>query len=147
MYQYWNPYAVPYTGYGTSTSLTNGQQNLSYQNNTPSAPQIQPQSDPNQVVFYYVQNRAAADNWLLGKNERVYLMDSSEPIMYLKATDQDGRYLPMRTFDLVERVEQVQGPNEAPNIDTSSFVTRDEIDGLVAKAVLNYLNAPAKKGE
>lgn len=112
------------------------------QQNTQAAPQ--PQSDPNQVVFYYVQNRAAADNWLLGKNERVYLMDSNEPILYLKATDQDGRYLPMRTFDLVERTAPVQGPDEAPTIDTTSFVKRDEIDGLVAKAVLNYLNAPAK---
>ena len=53
----------------------------------------------------------------------------------------------MKTYDLVERTEPVQGPNEAPSIDTSSFVKRDEIDSLVAKAVLNYLNAPAKKGE
>jgi len=103
------------------------------------------QNTSSQVVFYYVQNRTAADNWLLGKNERVYLMDSNEPVMYLKATDQDGRYFPMRTFDLVERKAPVQGPNEVPSIDTTPFVKRDEINALVAKAVDDYLSAPAKK--
>lgn len=107
--------------------------------------QNQNQNDPSQVVFYYVQNRTAAENWLLGKNERLYLMDSSEPVMYLKATDQEGRYYPMRTFDLVERKAPVQGPNEALSIDTTSFVKRDEITALVAKAVEEYLNTPAKK--
>lgn len=124
-----------------------------YQNQVPNRqnysfsaqPQQQNQNDPSQVVFYYVQNRTAAENWLLGKNERLYLMDSSEPIMYLKATDQEGRYYPMRTFDLVERKAPVQGPNEAPSIDTTSFVKRDEISALVAKAVEEYLNTPAKK--
>lgn len=124
-----------------------------YQNQVPNRqnysfstqPQQQNQNDPSQVVFYYVQNRTAAENWLLGKNERLYLMDSSEPVMYLKATDQEGRYYPMRTFDLVERKAPVQGPNEAPSIDTTSFVKRDEITALVAKAVEEYLNTPAKK--
>ena len=124
-----------------------------YQNQVPNRqnysfsaqPQQQNQNDPSQVVFYYVQNRTAAENWLLGKNERLYLMDSSEPVMYLKATDQEGRYYPMRTFDLVERKAPVQGPNEAQSIDTTSFVKRDEITALVAKAVEEYLNTPAKK--
>ena len=124
-----------------------------YQNQVPNRqnysfstqPQQQNQNDPSQVVFYYVQNRTAAENWLLGKNERLYLMDSSEPVMYLKATDQEGRYFPMRTFDLVERKAPVQGPNEAPSIDTTSFVKRDEITALVAKAVEEYINTPAKK--
>lgn len=124
-----------------------------YQNQVPNRqnysfsaqPQQQNQNDPSQVVFYYVQNRTAAENWLLGKNERLYLMDSSEPVMYLKATDQEGRYYPMRTFDLVERKAPVQGPNEASSIDTTSFVKRDEITALVAKAVEEYLNTPAKK--
>lgn len=124
-----------------------------YQNQVPNRqnysfsaqPQQQNQNDPSQVVFYYVQNRTAAENWLLGKNERLYLMDSSEPVMYLKATDQEGRYYPMRTFDLVERKAPVQGPNEAPSFDTTSFVKRDEITALVAKAVEEYLNTPAKK--
>ena len=123
-----------------------------YQNQVTGRPNytVQPQTavnqnTSNQVIFYYVQNKTAADNWLLGKNERVYLMDSNEPVMYLKATDQDGRYFPMRTFDLVERKAPVQGPNEAPSIDTTSFVKRDEINALVVKAVDEYLSAPAKK--
>ena len=137
MSDYYSPYPPTYYPNLTPSYLRPQQ---------PQAPVSQIQNGtPNQVTFYFVQGRAAAENWLLGRDEKVYLMDSNDPVMYLKSTDRDGRYLPMKTYDLVERTEPVQGPNEAPSIDTSAFVTRDEIDGLIAKAVLNYLNTPAKK--
>lgn len=97
------------------------------------------------ATFYYVPNRSVVENWLLGKDQSVYFMESNAPVMYLKATDKDGRYYPLRTFDIVEREEVVQGPDETQSIDTSSFVKRDEITSLVAKAVEDYLNTPAKK--
>ena len=96
-------------------------------------------------TFQWVQGRAGAEAYPIAPGASVILMDSNAPVIYYKSADQSGRYLPMKTYDLVERTEPVQGPNEAPSIDTSAFVTRDEIDGLIAKAVLNYLNTPAKK--
>lgn len=72
-------------------------------------------------------------------------MDSSQPVMYLKATDQDGRYYPMKTFDLVEREIPVQGPNPASSIDTSSFVKRDEIDKMVTDAIKAYFSSTVSR--
>ena len=96
-------------------------------------------------TFQWVQGQAGAEAYPVAPGASVILMDSNAPVIYFKSADQSGRYLPMKTYDLVERTESVQGPNETPSIDTSTFVKRDEIDSLVAKAVLNYLNAPAKK--
>ena len=98
-------------------------------------------------TFQWVQGQAGAEAYPVAPGASVILMDSNAPVIYYKSADQSGRYLPMKTYDLVERTEPVQGPNEAPSIDTSTFVKRDEIDSLVAKAVLNYLNAPAKEGK
>ena len=96
-------------------------------------------------TFQWVQGQAGAEAYPVAPGASVILMDSNAPVIYYKSADQSGRYLPMKTYDLVERTEPVQGPNEASSIDTSAFVKRDEIDSLVAKAVLNYLNTPAKK--
>lgn len=117
----------------------------SYLNFYPTQQPRQQNQNPN--TFQWVQGKAGAEAYPVAAGSSVILMDSNSPVIYYKSADSTGRYLPMKTYDLVERVEPVQGPNEAPNVDTSSFVTRDEIDGLVAKAVLNYLNTPAKKGE
>lgn len=129
-----NPYARPYYGY-----------QFPYTTFTPSLPS-QPANQNGQLnTFQWVQGKAGAEAFLVAPGASVILMDSNAPVIYFKSADQNGRYLPMKTYDLVERTEPVQGPNEAPSIDTSAFVTRDEIDGLIAKAVLNYLNTPAKK--
>lgn len=144
MYPY-NPYGN--TGYGAATNPnTLGAYNPQYGSMTPAPTQTQ-QSAQNQVIFYYVQDATAANNWLLGKNEKVYLMDSNQPVLYLKATDQDGRYYPMKTFDLVEREIPVQGPNQTPPIDTSSFVKRDEIDKMVTDAIKAYFSNTVSRGE
>ena len=144
MYPY-NPYGN--TGYGTANGVNPlGAYNSQFGSTAAVSTQTQ-QPAQNQVIFYYVQNSEAANNWLLGKNEKVYLMDSSQPVMYLKATDQDGRYYPMKTFDLVEREIPVQGPNQAPPIDTSSFVKRDEIDKMVTDAIKAYFSNTVSRGE
>lgn len=134
MSDYFNPYPPTYYPNLTPSYLRPQQPQVP-------APQIQ-NAAPNQVTFYYVQGKAAADNWLLGRDEKVYLMDSTEPVLYLKATDRDGRYLPMETYDLVKRTEIVP---EQTQFDTSSFVTRDEISALIAKEVDRQLSAPSKK--
>ena len=124
-------YQPQFTGYQPSyTRVLPQSQNVS-QNNT----------------FQWVQGRAGAEAYLVAPGASVILMDSNAPVIYFKSADQNGRYLPMKTYDLVERTTQVPTPNTETSIDTSSFVKRDEISDLVAKAVENYLNAPLKKGE
>ena len=105
------------------------------------------QNNQNTITFQYVQGQTAAEAWLCAPGQTVYLMDSNAPVIYMKSADQNGRYFPMKTYDLVERAATVQGPDQPNAIDTTSFVKRDEITALVAKAVENYFNTPAKKGE
>lgn len=126
-YPTYQPYQIPSTGMSTSRSISQNQNGA--QNNT----------------FQWVQGQAGAEAYLVAPGASVILMDSNAPVIYFKSADQNGRYLPMKTYDLVERVPQVQGPNSVAAVDTTSFVKRDEITALVAKAVEEYLNTPAKK--
>ena len=145
MYEYYNPYANNCGNGFTGTPVNNGYPNMSFQRNP--QPSQQNQNGAQNNTFQWVQGQAGAEAYLVAPGASVILMDSNAPVIYFKSADNSGRYLPMKTYDLVERTEQVQGPNEALSIDTSTFVKRDEIDSLVAKAVLNYLNAPAKEGK
>ena len=135
MYDPYNPYA---NNFGSGLYP-----NMSFQRNPQPVQQNQNSGQLN--TFQWVQGRAGAEAYLVAPGASVILMDSNAPVIYFKSADQNGRYLPMKTYDLVERVQPVQGPNSAEPIDTSSFVKRDEIAALVAKAVDEYLSAPAKK--
>lgn len=126
-YPTYQPYQIPTTGVSTSRSISQNQN--AAQNNT----------------FQWVQGQAGAEAYLVAPGASVILMDSNAPVIYFKSADQSGRYLPMKTYDLVERAPQVQGPNAVDAIDTSSFVKRDEISGLISKAIEDYLNTPGKK--
>ncbi len=138
MYEFYNPY-----NYGNPQAIAPPQQPTLFAPRTSTGFQNQNSGQLNS--FQWVQGQAGAEAFLVAPGASVILMDSNAPVIYFKSADQNGRYLPMKTYDLVERVPQVQGPSVADTIDTSSFVKRDEIDSLVAKAVLNYLNAPANK--
>lgn len=96
-----------------------------------------------QNTFQWVQGQAGAEAFLVAPGQSVILMDSNAPVIYFKSADASGRYLPMKTYDLVERAAPV--PEQAPAIDTGLFVKRDEIGALVAKEVDRYLNAPVNK--
>ena len=143
MYEYYNPYANNFGNGFTATPVNNGYPNMSFQRN--SQPVQQNQNGAQNNTFQWVQGQAGAEAYLVAPGASVILMDSNAPVIYFKSADQSGRYLPMKTYDLVERVPQVQGPNPASTIDTTLFVKRDEINALVAKAVDDYLSAPAKK--
>lgn len=130
-YNQFTGYQPQFTGYQPNYTRVLPQNQNAAQNNT----------------FQWVQGRAGAEAYLVAPGASVILMDSNAPVIYFKSADQNGRYLPMKTYDLVERTAQVPTPNTEAGIDTSSFVKRDEISDLVAKAVENYLNTPTKKGE
>lgn len=138
MYEFYNPY-----NYGNPQAIAPPQQPTLFAPRTSTGFQNQNSGQLNS--FQWVQGQAGAEAFLVAPGASVILMDSNAPVIYFKSADQNGRYLPMKTYDLVERVQPVQGPNSAEPIDTSSFVKRDEISGLISKAIEEYLNAPAKK--
>lgn len=141
MADYFNPYN-PYQPVIPSYTQTYPQ----YPNLTPKpiqAPVSNNQNGGPNNTFQWVQGQAAAEAFLVAPGNSVILMDSNAPVIYFKSADQNGRYLPMKTYDLVERVADI--PEQKPAIDTSSFVKRDEIEKLIAAEVDRQLNAPTKK--
>ena len=94
------------------------------------------QNNEQQNSFQWVQGKAGAEAYLLGRNQKVLLMDSDAPVLYFKATDESGKYLPMKTYDLVEITES-GCTQSVPG--TESFVHRDEIQKLVNEAIEKYL--------
>lgn len=138
MYEFYNPY-----NYSNPQAIAPPQQPTLFAPRTSTGFQNQNSGQLNS--FQWVQGQAGAEAFLVAPGASVILMDSNAPVIYFKSADQNGRYLPMKTYDLVERVPQVQGPNSAEPIDTSSFVKRDEISGLISKAIEEYLNSPAKE--
>lgn len=98
------------------------------------APQPQPQEN-NGVIW--VSGIEGAKSYLVGAGKSVLLLDSENSTFYLKSTDMSGMPQPLRIFDYTERTSQ-QHSNQiiestAHEIDTSMFVTKDELEERLAK--------------
>lgn len=85
---------------------------------------------PQQSGLLWVQGEAGAKSWFVGKGETVLLMDSENPVFYLKSSDASGMPLPLRIFDYSERqnIAQVSQP-----VIENEYVTREELQELNAK--------------
>lgn len=114
----------------------------------------QPTSNQN---LLYVQGESAAKSWMVGAGQSVLLMDSENPVFYIKSADNSGIPLPLRVFDYTERLQNT--PQNAPqspqsvqeNLD-DKYVTRQEYDALQGKYMeilerLNNFPAPAVVAE
>ena len=95
-----------------------------------------PQPQENNGVIW-VSGIEGAKSYLVGAGRSVLLMDSESSTFYLKSTDMSGMPQPLRIFDYTERSTQPQTNQivDAPvkEIDTSMFVTRDELEERLAK--------------
>ena len=137
---------------------------MAYNNYFPQYPQqqyypqqIQPvqpvmQQQPQQVAqpqdngIIWVQGEAAARSFMVGAGKSVLLMDSENSVFYLKSTDMSGMPQPLRIFDYTERTAAPQSnqiiESTAHEIDTSMFVTKDELEQRLS-ALINQ----KKKGD
>lgn len=93
----------------------------------------------------WVQGEAGAKAYPVNAGQSVLLMDSENNVFYIKSTDNSGMPLPLRTFDYKERTAQ-STPKTAQNapqtaIDTSLFVTRDELEKRLAELVAKSGNS------
>lgn len=94
----------------------------------------------------WVQGEAGAKAFPMGAAQSALLMDSENNVFYIKSTDNSGMPLPLRTFDYKERTAQ-SAPKAAQNapqtaIDTSLFVTRDELEKRLAELVAKSRGIP-----
>lgn len=103
-----------------------------------SIPQVsQPAQQTTQNTFQWVQGEAGAKAYPVAPGNSVLLMDSESATIYWKSTDQSGRPLPMKTYDLVERAENADSSAKSVDVqfDASSFVKQDELAEKVADLV------------
>ena len=108
--------------------------------------QIQSTQQAQTGGLQWVQGEAGAKAYPVNAGQSVLLMDSENNVFYIKSTDNSGMPLPLRTFDYKERTTQ-NVPKAAQNapqaaIDTSLFVTRDELEKRLAELVAKSKGIP-----
>ena len=101
----------------------------------------QPQQQDNGIIW--VSGIEGAKSFLVSAGKSVLLMDSESSVFYIKSTDMSGMPQPLRIFDYTERTAQQQTDTPAHKIDTSMFVTRDELESRLA----SITSQQKKKGD
>ena len=104
---------------------------------TPPAPQSNP---------IWVKGEEGAKAYMVAPGSSVMLMDSENTVFYLKSSDQSGMPLPLRIFDYTERTVNQPKQPPAPQFDPSQFITRDELENILAER-LKKPARPAKPKE
>lgn len=121
-------------------SLTSGQSQFApYQGSMPYAmPQlpnsaqmpIQDNAQANANNFVWVQGEAAAKAYPVAAGNRVLLMDSDNPVIYIKSTDVNGRPQPMEIYDLVKRET---ASAESVKVQTQpAYITAEDLEKRLA---------------
>lgn len=77
----------------------------------------------NMLSCAYVQGEAAAKAYPVAPGQFVVLIDTEDPVIYTKTTDQFGRPMPIRILDYIERVDP---PVEQPK--NSEYITKSDFD-------------------
>lgn len=88
------------------------------------------QQNANGMVASWVQGINGAKAYPLAPNSRAFLFDSEKDSFYVKTTDQSGMPQPIREFEYTEVVQEQ--PTEQ-TIDTSNFVTKEELEEALGK--------------
>ena len=123
---------------------------------TPYIPQFYPQQGTGGMQYYpaqqnnqtnnsiiWVQGEQAAKAYPVSAGQSVLLMDSENPFLYIKSTDQSGMPLPLRIFEIREKIQNGnQQPTQKPNVD---YVPRSEFDKLRDK-VEELMRQPKNNG-
>lgn len=98
----------------------------------PMQPQ-QPQPMTN-VSWIYVNGFGGAREHIVQPGQTAWMMDNNDPIIYVKAVDNMGG-ANLRAFALqeIQPGASAQEQPQAPQIDTSAFATREDIQRVEAK--------------
>lgn len=87
--------------------------------NQPSYPAPQMQGN---LTAAYVQGEAAAKSYPVAPGQLAILIDTEDPVIYTKTTDQFGRPLPIKILDYKERVPV----SPIPAATSDNYLTKDE---------------------
>jgi hypothetical protein len=139
--------AAPYfpTGYGSSYGLQYGMPQP-YTNGLgiPGTVPTPNQGNQNGLIIAWVQGIAAMKSFSMGPNQKAFLFNTEENNFGIKSTDANGMPYPLEIFhyerDSVDQRQQPQPSQQVPVIDTSSFVTREELEARIASIMRNFEN-------
>ena len=127
-YGYNNGYGYGYNNWSTPTSY--GQQNVmpnnSFQNNTQTVDTSNSQNILNQVAW--VNGEVGAQAFQIPRGMSVILMDSDNPMFYIKTSDLSGK-ASIKAF----KYEEYNATTTAPKID---YVTKEEFEQF-KQSILN----------
>lgn len=105
----------------------------------PQMPQQQQSSNPG---FVWVQGEAGAKAYPVAAGNSVLLMDSENPVLYMKSTDSQGKPLPIEVYDLVKRepvsyqqIPQTQFQQKMPDLDLSEYVKKSDLEAKVSELI------------
>lgn len=128
-YNPYNPYGPQpnYGGFNNPYSMPNPQPNQ------PQQPQAQPQN-----TYAFVNGIEGAKSYPMAPNQTVMLMDSEQPIAYMKQSNGMGQAT-LKYFRLVEISE---ADLRAPQAPAAEYATKAELEALAKR-----IDALAPKGE
>ena len=99
----------------------------------------QPQMQQPAESIKWVQGEQAAKSYFVAAGQSVLLMDSENPVMYIKSVDQSGMPLPLRIFDYTERKEPTQSEEVNVQQPTTDYISRSEFEAF-KEEILNSRN-------
>lgn len=113
-----------------------------YQNNAQNPYSGSQSYEPRQqdTVVNWVQGKSGAEAYPLAPGQRAMLMDSNDPVLYVKATDTSGRYMPLQSYRLVP-MEETSASQALPQ----EAIDYDKIRAIISEEVNKRLNGNNKK--
>ncbi len=125
-YPYGNPYGNPYQPQQPSymqpnyNNMGNGMPNQTQQ------PQAQPQANS----YFYVNGVIGAKSFQMQPNQTVLLMDSDNPMCYMKQSNGMGQST-LRYFKLIEVSENdLNTTNDTKQVNNNEYVLKSEFEAL-----------------
>lgn len=95
----------------------------------PNYPSYYPSFNQPQQSILWCQGIEGAKAYPVGAGNSVLLMDSDSHNMYIKSADQAG----VPSLRVFEYKEVTGKKDEAPKVDMSNYVTREELEEIIAK--------------
>lgn len=105
---------------------------------------IAPAGAPQNSGIIWVSGKGEADGYLVAPNSAVALWDANNPVIYLRQADSTGKPS-TKVYDLVERMDNPVPQQAAPQVDLSQFVTRDQLEDILAERLKRPVKAAKTK--
>lgn len=108
------------------------------------AAQFSQMQQTNDNRFIWVQGKESAKAYPTAPDKTVLFLDDSEPYVYQKKTDREGKTIEFKVYKLVEEPQE-DAINEIPSAAESAFVTKEDFNNAIGdlKSMIASMNKPS----